>query len=89
MAARTLVQKFKVYTEVNESENTSFSFVESEHKIISFWREKNIFQKSLEQTKNNDSIKTKYALDNGIKLIRIPYWDYDNIEEILEEAIYG
>ena len=30
-----------------------------------------------------------YALDNGIKLIRIPYWDYDNIEEILEEAIYG
>ena len=35
------------------------------------------------------SIKTKYALDNGIKLIRIPYWDYDNIEEILEDAIYG
>lgn len=43
----------------------------------------------LEQTKSNDSIKTKYALDNGIKLIRIPYWDYDNIEEILEEVIYG
>lgn len=38
-------------TEVNESENTSFSFVESEHKILNFWKEKNIFQKSLEQTK--------------------------------------
>jgi isoleucyl-tRNA synthetase len=40
-------------TEVNESENTSFSFVESEHKILAFWKERNIFKKSLEQTKNN------------------------------------
>ena len=38
-------------TEVNESETTSFSFVKSEHKIIDFWKEKEIFKKSLEQTK--------------------------------------
>lgn len=30
-----------------------------------------------------DSIKTKYCNDNNIKLIRIPYWDFDNIESIL------
>ncbi len=42
----------KQNTEVNESENSSFSFVKSEHKIISFWREKKIFEKSLENTKN-------------------------------------
>lgn len=38
-------------TEVNESENSSFSFVKSEHKIIDFWKENGIFKKSLEQTK--------------------------------------
>ncbi|NOT78747.1 MAG: isoleucine--tRNA ligase [Bacteriovoracaceae bacterium] len=38
-------------TELNESESSSFSFVKSEHKIITFWKEKNIFEKSLEQTK--------------------------------------
>jgi isoleucyl-tRNA synthetase len=41
----------EVNTEANESENTSFSFVKSEHKILEFWKEKNIFKKSLEQTK--------------------------------------
>jgi isoleucyl-tRNA synthetase len=38
-------------TEVNESENTSFSFVKSEHKILDFWKQNEIFKKSLEQTK--------------------------------------
>lgn len=31
-----------------------------------------------------DNIKTKYCEDNNIKLIRIPYWEKDNIEQILE-----
>lgn len=31
-----------------------------------------------------DNIKTKYCQDNNIKLIRIPYWNYNNIEQILE-----
>ncbi len=35
-----------------ESENTSFSFVETEKKSIAFWKEKNIFKKSLENTKD-------------------------------------
>ena len=34
-------------------------------------------------TKIHDAIKTKYCKDNNIKLIRIPYWEYDNIENIL------
>ncbi len=32
----------------------SFSFVETEHKILKFWEENNIFQKSLEQTKEKE-----------------------------------
>jgi hypothetical protein len=30
-----------------------------------------------------DNIKKDYANKNGIKLVIIPYWDYDNIEKIL------
>lgn len=30
-----------------------------------------------------DTIKNKYCEDNNIKLIRIPYWEIDNIENIL------
>ena len=34
-----------------------------------------------------DTIKTKYCEENNIKLIRIPYWDFDNIEKILEKEL--
>ena len=33
--------------------------------------------------KHRDSIKDEYCKNNNIKLIRIPYWEYDNIEKIL------
>ena len=36
-----------------------------------------------DKTKLRDKIKNKYCKDNNINLIRIPYWDYENIEEIL------
>ena len=38
-------------------------------------------------TKVRDTIKTIYCKENNIKLIRIPYWDFDNIEEILEKEL--
>ena len=34
--------------------------------------------------KIRDTIKTIYCKENNIKLIRIPYWNFNNIEEILE-----
>lgn len=37
--------------------------------------------------KENDSIKTKYCMDNNIKLVRIPYTDFNNINEILDKHI--
>lgn len=39
---------------------------------------------TLKRQKVNDAIKEKYCQDNNIKLIRIPYWDFNNIESILE-----
>ena len=33
--------------------------------------------------KYRDKYKTQYCKKNNIKLIRIPYWEFDNVEEIL------
>ncbi len=35
----------------------------------------------------HDEMKNQYCKENNIELIRIPYWKYDNIEEILKDAI--
>ena len=37
--------------------------------------------------KIRDTIKTIYCKENEIKLIRIPYWDFDNIETILKKEL--
>ncbi|WP_291631387.1 hypothetical protein [Clostridium sp.] len=38
-------------------------------------------------TKIRDTIKTIYCKENNIRLIRIPYWDFDRIEEILDREL--
>lgn len=40
-------------------------------------------EKSFKETKLRDSIKNEYCKKNNIKLIRIPYKQFDNIEKIL------
>jgi hypothetical protein len=37
--------------------------------------------------KKRDEIKNKYCLENNIKLIRIPYYDFNNTEEILKKEL--
>jgi Zn ribbon nucleic-acid-binding protein len=51
----------------------------------------NIFggEEKLNDTKRNDQIKKEYCLNNNIPLIEIPYWDYENIELLLNEKILG
>ena len=43
--------------------------------------------KNLNILKQNDEIKNKYAEQHGYIMIRIPYWDYNNIENILSQFI--
>ena len=38
--------------------------------------------------KNHDKIKFDYCQDHNIPLIIIPYWDYDNIETILQKILF-
>lgn len=40
-----------------------------------------------ERTKKHDAIKTQYCQLNGIDLLRIPYWEKDNIEQIILEHL--
>ena len=42
---------------------------------------------NFESIKRRDNIKDIYCRDNSIKLIRIPYWDFKNIEEILVKEL--
>lgn len=38
-------------------------------------------------TKKRDKIKNQYCKANNIKLIRIPYWDFSNLEEIILDLL--
>ncbi|UAL54463.1 hypothetical protein [Metabacillus dongyingensis] len=42
-------------------------------------------EEAFQELKEKDNIKKKYCLMNTISLITIQYWDYDNIENILQE----
>ncbi len=46
---------------------------------IQHFEEQNYFTHSLEETKKNDIIKNEYAKKNNFPLVRIPYWERDNI----------
>lgn len=42
---------------------------------------------NLKQIQKRDDIKTNYCKNNDIVLIRIPYFDFDNISNILDRKI--
>ena len=41
----------------------------------------------LKLTQKHDEIKNEYCSENGLNLIRIPYWDFDEIDAILYDAL--
>ena len=62
------------------------------HILIEFdgsqhYKETNYFTYSLETIQKHDAIKTQYCIDNNIKLIRIPYWNINKIEKILDNEL--
>jgi hypothetical protein len=46
-----------------------------------------IKQKNLEIQQRRDKIKNEWAKANNIPLLRIPYWDFDRIEELIDAFI--
>jgi len=44
-------------------------------------------EERLRKQQEHDRLKDEYAKNNNIKLLRILYWDFDDIEEILEREL--
>lgn len=44
-------------------------------------------KEQLNLQQKHDNIKNKYCQENNIKLLRIPYWDFNDIDEILDKEI--
>ena len=45
-------------------------------------------KKNFNEQRKRDKIKEKYCKENNIPLLVIPYWEFDNIEKILEENLF-
>lgn len=46
-----------------------------------------VYNRDFETTKKHDEIKNKYCEDNDIDLLRIPYWDGNDIEKIISTKL--
>ena len=65
--------------------NTCIEF-DGEFHFKSWSKSKNSIRK-YEDTKRRDKIKTEYCIKNSIRLIRIPYWESENIPTIMESIL--
>ena len=63
--------------------NTCIEFDGEQH----FTRGFNTTDCEFDELKYRDSIKDEYCYKNDLNIIRIPYWDFDNIEKIITEII--
>jgi len=41
----------------------------------------------LEKQQRYDEIKNNYCSNHNIEILRIPYWNYENIEKILDDFL--
>lgn len=44
-------------------------------------------EENLKMIQENDRIKTEYCKTNNIPLLRVPYWDFDDIENIVRKFV--
>jgi hypothetical protein len=51
------------------------------------YEETNYFKTPLKEQRRKDRIKLKYCKNNNIPLLIIPHWDYDKIEELINNFI--
>ena len=64
---------------------------DGQHHYFSYKRYKNQTEeesiKNFKYIQQNDQIKNEYCKNNNIDLLRIPYWEKENIEEILKNKL--
>jgi len=69
------------------SKNTLIEFDGEQHFMCGFVGKYKTTLEDLENIQRKDAIKTKWAMDNDKKLVRIPYTDMNDIETILQKQI--
>ena len=68
-----------------KEKNTVIEFQGKQHyKISTLWKDNNKF---FLKRKHHDWLKRKFARDNNIKYLAIPYWELPNLNKILEEQL--
>lgn len=60
---------------------------EHHFKVVNYSKDPAKNLEKFELTKLRDKIKNDYAISNNIPLLRIPYWDFARLEEIIEAFI--
>ena len=79
--------RYDFYTRYNNHEICIEYDGEQHYKCVNF--SGNISDEQLEENLKNiqykDSLKNKYCEDKGISLLRIPYWEYNKIDDILKQ----
>lgn len=50
-------------------------------------KDKRKMELKLKSTQKNDKIKNNFCMKNNVPLVRIPYWEFNNIEYILEHVL--
>ena len=60
---------------------------EQHYKVARYSKDKNKMLGKLKDVQKRDNIKNIYCELNNIQLLRIPYWDFNNIEIILTKII--
>jgi Zn ribbon nucleic-acid-binding protein len=60
---------------------------EFHYKQARYSKNKEKMLKKLKSQQKNDKIKNDYCNKNNIKIIRIPYWEFESIEEILNRDL--
>lgn len=76
--------RFDFYLE-NEGNKIAIEYQGKQH-----YEDIEFFQGNLKYVQDRDNFKKEYCKNNNIKLIEIPYWDYDKInKQYMEDKIYG
>lgn len=73
------------------SYNILIEYQGSQHYIPTNFSDRNnieLANKMFKKLKHNDDIKYNYCIQHNIKLLQIPYWDFDKIEMILENELF-
>lgn len=85
-----LFEQEKWFSDCRDIKPLPFDFYLPEYNIIiefdgeQHYKQGHFTHSHLSYTQAHDAIKNDYCKNNNIKLIRIPYWDLNNIETILD-----